>query len=59
LRQAQAELAHLSRVTTMRELTASLRHEIKQPIAAAVTEDVSGPAVIPDLAQRFSFTLPR
>src|SRR6266851_1223196 len=37
LRQVQADLAHLSRVTTMGELTASLAHEIKQPIAAAVT----------------------
>jgi PAS domain S-box-containing protein len=37
LRQLQADLAHLSRVTTMGELTASLAHEIKQPISAAVT----------------------
>src|SRR5260370_31650583 len=37
LRQVQADLAHLSRVTTMGELTASLAHEIKQPITAAVT----------------------
>ncbi len=37
LRQAQTDLAHASRVTTMGELTASLAHEIKQPIAAAVT----------------------
>src|SRR5580693_5791944 len=37
LRQAQADLAHVSRVTTMGELTASLAHEVKQPIAAAVT----------------------
>src|ERR1700738_1702312 len=37
LRQLQADLAHLSRVTTMGELTASLAHEIKQPITAAVT----------------------
>ena len=37
LRQAQADLAHISRVTTMGELTASLAHEINQPIAAAVT----------------------
>jgi len=36
LRQVQADLAHLSRVTTMGELTASLAHEIKQPITAAV-----------------------
>jgi PAS domain S-box-containing protein len=37
LRQAQADLAHASRVTTMGELTASLAHEVKQPIAAACT----------------------
>jgi PAS domain S-box-containing protein len=37
LRQAQAELAHVSRVTTMGELTASLAHEVRQPIAAAMT----------------------
>jgi signal transduction histidine kinase len=36
LRQAQADLAHINRVTTMGELTASLAHEIKQPITAAV-----------------------
>jgi PAS domain S-box-containing protein len=35
LRQAQADLAHINRVTTMGELTASLAHEIKQPISAA------------------------
>jgi PAS domain S-box-containing protein len=37
LRQAQADLAHVNRLTTMGELTASLAHEINQPIAAAVT----------------------
>src|SRR5580700_9858646 len=37
LRQAQADLAHVSRVTTMGELTASLAHEVNQPIAAALT----------------------
>jgi len=37
LRQAQADLAHIHRVTTMGELTASLAHEVKQPIAAAST----------------------
>jgi C4-dicarboxylate-specific signal transduction histidine kinase len=36
LQQAQADLAHISRVTTMGELTASLAHEVNQPIAAAV-----------------------
>jgi PAS domain S-box-containing protein len=38
LRQAQVDLAHVSRVTTMGELTASLAHEVNQPIAAAVTD---------------------
>jgi len=37
LRQARAQLAHMNRVSTMGELTASLAHEIKQPIGAAVT----------------------
>jgi PAS domain S-box-containing protein len=37
LRQAQAELAHVNRVTMMGELTASLAHEVNQPIAAAST----------------------
>jgi len=37
LREAQANLAHVSRVTTMGELCASLAHEVNQPIAAAVT----------------------
>jgi PAS domain S-box-containing protein len=35
--QMQADLAHVNRVSTMGELTASLAHEIKQPIGAAVT----------------------
>jgi PAS domain S-box-containing protein len=35
--EAQADLAHVSRVTTMGELTASLAHEVKQPIAASLT----------------------
>src|SRR5437016_5855924 len=38
LRQARADLAHVTRMTTMGELTASLAHEIKQPISAAVTD---------------------
>jgi C4-dicarboxylate-specific signal transduction histidine kinase len=38
LRQVQADLAHVTRLTTMGELTASLAHEIKQPISAAVTD---------------------
>jgi PAS domain S-box-containing protein len=38
LRQVQADLSHVTRMTTMGELTASLAHEIKQPISAAVTD---------------------
>jgi len=37
LRHTHAELAHVTRVTTMGELMASLAHEVNQPIAAAVT----------------------
>jgi PAS domain S-box-containing protein len=36
LRQLEASLAHINRVSMMGELAASLAHEIKQPIAAAV-----------------------
>ena len=36
LRQLEADLARMNRVTMMGELAASLNHEIKQPIAAAV-----------------------
>ena len=38
LRQAQSDLARVSRMTTMAEFTASLAHEVNQPIAAAVTD---------------------
>jgi two-component system sensor kinase FixL len=38
LRQAQFDLAHMSRITTMGELTAALAHEVNQPIAAAMTD---------------------
>jgi C4-dicarboxylate-specific signal transduction histidine kinase len=38
LGEAQAALAHINRVTTMGELTASLAHEVNQPIAAAATD---------------------
>ncbi len=38
LRQAQADLTRANRVSSMGELTASLAHEVKQPIAAAITD---------------------
>src|SRR6195256_2767563 len=34
-REMQSELAHANRVTTMGQLTASIAHEVKQPIATA------------------------
>lgn len=37
LHKAHAELAHVGRVTTLGELTASIAHEINQPLAAIVT----------------------
>jgi PAS domain S-box-containing protein len=37
LRQLEADLAHINRVSMMGEMAASLAHEIKQPIAAAIT----------------------
>jgi signal transduction histidine kinase len=36
-REAQMALAHANRVTTMDQLTASITHEVNQPITAAVT----------------------
>src|SRR5881397_688245 len=49
LQKARAELAHLSRTTTMGELAASIAHEINQPIGAVV---MNGNTAIRLLAQR-------
>jgi C4-dicarboxylate-specific signal transduction histidine kinase len=38
LREARADLVRINRVTAMGELTASLAHEVNQPIAAAITD---------------------
>ncbi|MDA9445702.1 PAS domain-containing protein, partial [Bradyrhizobium sp. CCBAU 21360] len=37
LRRAQSELAHVTRVTTLGELTTSIAHEINQPLAAIIS----------------------
>jgi PAS domain S-box-containing protein len=37
LQQAQAEIARVSRMTTMEQLAASIAHEVNQPLAAVVT----------------------
>jgi PAS domain S-box-containing protein len=42
LRDMQMELAHANRVATMGQLTASIAHEVKQPIGAVVTNAEAG-----------------
>jgi signal transduction histidine kinase len=42
LRKAQAELAHVARVTTLGELTASIAHEINQPLTAVLNNANAG-----------------
>src|ERR1700723_1357731 len=42
LQKAQAELAHVTRVMTLGELTASIAHEVNQPLAAVVTNGQAG-----------------
>ena len=37
LRRAQAELAHVTRATTMGELAASIAHEVNQPLSGIIT----------------------
>ena len=37
LRNTQAELAHMTRVMTMGELTASIAHEVNQPLSGIIT----------------------
>jgi PAS domain S-box-containing protein len=41
-REVQMELAHANRLATMGQLTASITHEMRQPIAAAVTSAEAG-----------------
>lgn len=42
LEQTRAELAHVARVVTLGELTASIAHEVNQPLAAIVTNGEAG-----------------
>jgi signal transduction histidine kinase/CheY-like chemotaxis protein len=42
LREAQTELAHVSRVTTLGELAASIAHEVNQPLAGIATNASAG-----------------
>ena len=47
LREAQAQLAHVTRVTTLGEVTASLAHEVNQPLAAIVNNANACLGVLP------------
>jgi PAS domain S-box-containing protein len=42
LAQARSELAHMTRITSLGGLTASIAHEVNQPLAAIVTNGESG-----------------
>ncbi len=55
LRQVQAEFAHAARVSMLGELTASIAHEVNQPLAAIATNGAAGlrwlNRPIPDMAE--------
>ena len=42
LRNTQAELAHMTRVTALGEVAASIAHEVNQPLAAIITNGETG-----------------
>ncbi len=47
LRSAQAELTHITRITTMGELTASIAHEVNQPLTAVVNNANASISLLP------------
>ena len=54
-RQRMAELAHVNRFSTAGELTASIAHEINQPLGAILTNAETAEAILkspnPDIAE--------
>jgi PAS domain S-box-containing protein len=48
LRRAQAELTHITRISTMGELSASIAHEVNQPLAAVVNNANACMSLLPD-----------
>ena len=48
LRRAQAELTHVTRITTMGELTASIAHEVNQPLTAVVNNANACISLLPE-----------
>jgi PAS domain S-box-containing protein len=47
LRRAQADLAHVSRVTTLGEMTASIAHEVNQPLGSVVNNANACLSILP------------
>ena len=52
LHKAQAELAHMTRVTTMGELTASIAHEVGQPLTGVINNANACLGLLPDGAPK-------
>jgi PAS domain S-box-containing protein len=48
LRRAQTELTHITRITTMGELTASIAHEVNQPLTAVINNANACISLLPD-----------
>jgi len=48
LREAEAQLAHVTRVTTLGEVTGALAHEVNQPLAAIVNNANACLGLLPD-----------
>ena len=53
LRQVQAEITHMTRITTMGELTASIAHEVNQPLTAVVNNANACIGLLPKGASHF------
>lgn len=54
LRKAQADLAHVSRVTTLGELTASIAHEVNQPLGSIINNANACLGLLPDGAPQLT-----
>ena len=52
-KRAEAELAHANRVTTMGQLTASIAHEVNQPLTAVMNNANACLGLLPDSASQF------
>jgi PAS domain S-box-containing protein len=54
LRRAQAELAHVSRVTTLGELTTSIAHEVSQPLGSIINNAQACLNLLPSDTEQFN-----